>query len=1636
MIEKVYMRHPWKLPLAVVCLLALTLLPLLPAPRGSAQAVTYTVTDVGTLGGAQSTALGLDECGKVVGESNPTGSGFLHPYFWDGAMMTDIGTFGGQSGGASAVNGGGRVVGFAQTATSEQRPFIWTQAAGRTDLTAAGTGAAAYDINDSHQVVGQWETSPLQDRAFVWTQATGMQIVTAPWGTPIAAYGINNAGHIVGTAQTSAGASHAFLSSGGVVTDLGTLGGTNSFAHDLNESGVVVGHANIPFEQRQPPLPRLPLDERGGIQDLGTLGGARSIAYSVNASGRIVGYAEVSPGVNRAFLWADDNANGAHDAGEMKDLNTLAPNAGWTYEEARAINDRGQIAVTAVNGSGQRRAFLLTPDNAGPSPCAVPGALQFSAATEVVGEAGTNATVTVTRAGGSDEAVSVGYATSNGTATAGADYTAASGTLNFADGETSKSFNVAVSDDTLDEADETVNLTLSGPAGGATLGTQSTAVLNITDNDSEPTIAVNDVTVTEGNAGTVNAVFNITLSAASAQTVTVGYATSSLGLNPAAAEGTDYTAASGTLTFNPGDTLKTVSVAVTGDTLDEPNETFFFNLSTPSNATFADGQAIGTITDDDGVPSLSIGDVTVTEGDAGSTAATFTVTLLPASGQQVSVKFATAAGTANALSDYISQLNGELGFGPGETSKTITVNVNGDTTPEAHETFFVNLSNPSNATISDNQGQATVNNDDAALSIGDLTISEGNSGPTAFEFTITFSHASINAVLVNYGTSDGTATATGSDYSTVSGTLNIPAGSTSGKITVQVNGDTTFEAGETFNVTLSTPSGATISDNTGVGAITNDDTAPAFSITDVTVNEGNSGTPTEFNFNVTLSAASGLASSVNYSTAAGTPPAADGSDYTAASGTLTFADGETLKTVKVFVNGDTNFESTETFFVNLTSPSGATITDAQGVGTITNDEAESVFQFSAPTYEIGEDGTTTTITVTRTPATAAARPCTTPLPTAARSRFRTSRPPTARSPSRRATPVKSSRFPSTTTRSMSRTRPSTLALSAPFGGTVGARSTATLTITDNDPTPSFSISDANVAEGGNSSTVNLTFNVTLSAPSGFATSVNYATTAGGTATAGSDYTATSGTLNFAAGDTSKTFNVSVNGDRLFENNESFAVNLSSPSNATINNGQGTGTGTINNDEETSVVQFSPPTSGFAAGEAGTAAVITVTRTGTAGGVTVNVITEGGTAVDTQNGPDDYQTTSVILTFGEGETTKTFNVPVVNDTLDEPEETFFVKLNPLFNLFGATLGTPSTATVTIVDDDAPPAFQFSAATYEIGENNSHAVIFVTRTGGSNGGPFGPPVSVKYATSDGTATAGSDYTATSGTLTFTEGAGAQFNIPIINDTLDEADETVNITLSDPAGGATLGSPITAVLTIKDNEGEPTVSIAPMSVVEGNSGTTSADFIVTLSPASGQTVTVTYTSSGGSANPVLDYIKPEGTLNFAPGETSKVIPLQIVGDTVTEPDESFIVNILERDQRLHLRRERARHHPERRRPAVRLRAVELRRRRERALRHGHGHARGRRLGRGGRGLHDGRRDGDRAQGLHRRLRYAPLRGGRDLEDVRRAADRGRLHRAAGDHQPNALEPDRRRIARPERHGTGLYLGRRQPAAFGEPD
>jgi hypothetical protein len=222
-----------------------------------------------------------------------------------------------------------------------------------------------------------------------------------------------------------------------------------------------------------------------------------------------------------------------------------------------------------------------------------------------------------------------------------------------------------------------------------------------------PDISIDDVSLAEGNAGTTVATFTVSLSAPSASTVTVDFIT-----NPVTAtSGTDFVAASGTVTFVPTDVSEPVTVTINGDTLDELNETFTVDLSNPSNGTILDAQGVGTITDDDPPPSISISDATITEGDAGTTNATFTVSLSAVSGLPVSVDFATVDGTATQPGDY-TLTAGTLVIPANTPSAPIMVPVVGDLVIEGNETFTVDIFTPVNATIADGSATGTITDND------------------------------------------------------------------------------------------------------------------------------------------------------------------------------------------------------------------------------------------------------------------------------------------------------------------------------------------------------------------------------------------------------------------------------------------------------------------------------------------------------------------------------------------------------------------------------------------------------------------------------------------------------------------------------------------------------------------------------------------------------------------------------------------------------------------------------------------------------------------------------------------------------------------------------------------------------------
>jgi hypothetical protein len=477
---------------------------------------------------------------------------------------------------------------------------------------------------------------------------------------------------------------------------------------------------------------------------------------------------------------------------------------------------------------------------------------------------------------------------------------------------------------------------------------------------SEPCLFADDVAITEPSSQSTDAGITVRLSAPSAQLVKVNYLLHSF----SATAGQDFTNGAGMLVFQPGETSKVVTVPILGDIIEEPAESFALILSASQNARISDGIGKVTISDNDPPPTISISDVSVAEGNANFTSATFNLSLSAPSAFTVSVDFAVVSGTATVSTDFDAG-QGSLVFGPGTTSGPVTVSVRGDITHEPDETFFVNLSNPVNSTIADGQGQGTILNDDPVPAITALNASgfEMTGADTTLLVTVNLSNPSSVAVSVDFSTADDTALA-GSDYNASTGSLTFNPGETLKTIGITVRDDLLDEPHETFFVNLSNAVQGTIADGQSLCQIFDND-GPAISINDINVVEGESGRTTA-NFTISLSAASPQSVGVRISTANGTASGTSfPADFVAISNRFIFIPaGSTTATVSVFVNGDVMIEPDETFFVNLSQPQEGTIADAQGVGTITNDDVTSV-QFSNSAASVNEADGKVQVTVMR-----------------------------------------------------------------------------------------------------------------------------------------------------------------------------------------------------------------------------------------------------------------------------------------------------------------------------------------------------------------------------------------------------------------------------------------------------------------------------------------------------------------------------------------------------------------------------------------------------------------------------------------------------------------------------------------------
>ncbi|MEM1433785.1 MAG: Calx-beta domain-containing protein [Pseudomonadota bacterium] len=958
--------------------------------------------------------------------------------------------------------------------------------------------------------------------------------------------------------------------------------------------------------------------------------------------------------------------------------------------------------------------------------------------------------------------VAVEYTLVNGSASSGSDFSAGSGTATIPAGDTVTTIAVDALLDQIDEPTERFALQLGPIAGPAVLVTR-TVVVTIEDANEPPALSIADASFTEGVTGDVV----VTASGAAATAITFDY----LSFEGTAASGIDFEPVTGTGTINAGATSTTIRLALLDDPVDEANETFAVEISNATGAAIDDSTAAITITDDDAAPTLSIADLTVEETAA---VAAFAVSLSAPSEQSVTVTYALTDGTATAGSDF-QDSSATLTFPAGSTAQDVLISLLNDSTDESNETFTLVLSNPQNATIADGRATATIIDDDEplSLSIADLSVTEGDSGAVAARFTVALSGTSTSPVLVDYATADGSAVA-GSDYAAASGTLSIAAGQRSGQITVDVLGDILAEGLETFTLRLSNAQGATLQDAEATGQIQDNEGTASLTIADATAAEDSGA----LNFNLSLVPAQAAAVTLTYRVVAGS--ATTGVDYTEPSGTLTVPAQTTNAVISVAIIDDTTNEGTETITVELLDTAGIAAADPAATGTITDDDG--LPQLAVSDLAVAESAGSASIVVSLVPA--SGQTATVVLESSDGSATAGQDYTAIGATTLTFAPGETSRTVILSILDDGMTEGSetvTLTLRNAVGGTI-VTPTATVTINDDEGAAAVSVADATASEAAGA----MRFAVTLSPLRDADTSLSYSTSAG-SAAAGNDFTASSGTLTIPAQASSGEISVPLIDDVLDEADETFSVTLSAPPGVTVSGGAGNGTITDNDSEP--VVSLSALS---VAENAGTGAVPLSLSAASGRSVTVRASSQNGTATARQ----DYTAVSnQIITFPAGQTSRTLTHSVTDDALFEGDETLSVVLTAPA---GATLGT-DTALVTIADNDSEPTL--SAGDLLVPEGNAgstDALVPVSLSAASTAS-----VSVDYASANGTASAGSDYAAASGTLTFAAGETLKsVAVPVWGDTSEEDDQTFSLTLSNPRG-ATIAD-ATATITISDDDG----------------------------------------------------------------------------------------------------------------------------------------------------------------------------------------------------------------------------------------
>ena len=1178
------------------------------------------------------------------------------------------------------------------------------------------------------------------------------------------------------------------------------------------------------------------------------------------------------------------------------------------------------------------------------------------------GDATSNYTVSLSPDGVTPTAdLTVSYGTANGTATAGTDYTAKSGTLTFTNTAAgAQTFTVQTTEDTIDEGvGETFTVTISSPSGGGgpapSLGTSKSVTTTITDDDDAPTGIT--LSASPSSLGEDDSATSVTVTATlngstlpSDTVVTIGT------LSGTAAKDTDYTATSLTSITIPANSASgtgTLEITPTDDSVVEGDETITIPGSTTVGLTVTsatvtltdDNKTTTTPTDDKDSAELSISrpSENVSEGSDAS----FTVTLSKAVAAEVQVAWSAPLGTDAADGADLSATTGTVTFSANSAAgatQTITITATDDMLSENAESFTVTLGTITSTLSSQVSLKSGASSATATIAESDpITISL--SGPTTVDegdatanYTVSLTPSGVTPtadLTVSYGTSNGTATA-GSDYTAKSGTLtftNTAAGAQTFK--VQTTEDDVDEGtGETFTVTISSPAGGggpspSLGTSSVSTTITDDDDAP----TGITLSAdpsslGEDDAATSVTVTATLNGSTLPTDTVvTIGTLEGT--AAKGTDYTATTlATITIAANSSsgtgtltiTPTDDLVVEGDQTITIPGTTTVSLAVTSATvTLTDDDKGTTTPGDRDSAELSISSTTSNVSE-GSDATFTVTLSKAVAKDVTVAWSAPLAADAAEGADLGATSGTVTLTANSVAGA------TQSITITATDDMLSEGaePFTVTLGTitstlssqvslkngASSATATIAASDPI-TISISGPTSVDEGDATAA---YTVSLS-PSGVTPTadltVSYGT-ANGTATAGTDYTAKSGTLTFtniAAG--AQTFTVQTTEDTIDEGTgETFTVSISSPSGGggpspSLGTSSVSTTITDDDDAPSGITLSASPSS---MGEDDSATSVTVTATLSGGTTrTSNTLVTIGTLSGTAAKDTDYTATSlasITIPANSASGTGTLEITPTDDSVVEGDETITIPGSTTVGLSVAsatvTLTDDNKTTTTPTDDKDSAELSISGPASNVSEGGN-AVFTVTLSAA-----IAKELQVGWSAPLGTdAAEGADLSATSGTVTFpansAAGATQTITIAVTDDKLSEASEGFTVTLG------TITSTLSSQVSLKSGASSATATIAesdpitinisgPSSVDEGDATT---NYTVSLSP-SGVTptadLTVSYETANGTATAGEDYTAKSGTLTFTnTAAGAQTFTVQTTEDTIDEgTGETFTVTI----------------------------------------------------------------------------------------------------------------------------------------------